>query len=1362
MAIKRRYGQNIPLGIEYKNEYFNKGMITTNDLLTEGAAKYLANFKISNQAGSLETRDPFIATKLKTTSDEVVISKNSFIFQIKDKTNYQYIIDFNQNTITDPYKGYEIESFTFSSDVQNDWYIQYNGSNQIEKMLSVIDGDTFKIRTYHYQGTTNEYYIEKRYRLAYIDTPETSDKTYSPFSVSMEDYDTSLNGTNYNTMGDEAKDCLNKIFNYYKNNHKKISITQLNNFSEKEDQFGRQIVFIMQGQTIVNAELLKYGLANIYNISSFVNSVENSTTKEIEIPLYINAQFSSVDTNIYEQFNDAYNEALENKTNGNIFNIRYLSPILSFAPIQANRDTFKENPVVYKIDNDLIYKVDGINLYKNISSKITVNTASLKKDLEIFSDTNIDIRILKNNEILEWTKINTKYSNEAYVFLCQILIGNVVKYNGLLSLEYQYESEDDGIKEGFHLKTYNKPIHIEFQDINSSKPNIMDAEPIIPEQLYKDVEANVKGYTSADANIVLLETKDNLLGDDLENTAESTTKYIKSDKTTYDIVNQYVLEKRNNTYVKTPKFTLKPFFIAPKIFDPIKKKNYMYRWDLVDLTEKDADSKDKVTFRSAWTDLSTGKNISQSNTRKDAFGKRFKNLLLSDEYFILNAKDSILDLKFYIDSTKYNNQKSTLETFINQPRYNNGVAGNWTSPGYVHASADDYSEDYLSWVETVIEKLNSVSSFIEKEQESFKSIVELRTINSLITNIQSRNNVYDTDHILFNKTYNIYKMPTDIRSALLGLSDESGQILEDIKSITFGSKLNKTSMITMFSKNVNKKIGFVLMPGIAKITGSIDGETKTEYLRMWNTETSGFMYIDIEETDDEQPEYTKILPVNIPIINDEITLDPENYITQELIDIQAQYFAKDGGIQATFYLTTYESEEKLIESDTYYDILAYKCSSPVYKFQNKKVDYNDLYIDYTFDKESLMIKNCKYISSWNDRVIVYGNPELNSTIFISEEGYVDYFSQYMAFNNFDNEVIHVQVFKTILLVFTINDIYVVYPVDTTNPETGTTTTAYYTKKVVYNISTELKNKGTIKNISYYVTLISNGTLYLITPNTFIENDTEFRLTKLSLNVDSFMDDPLKYINERAKDYGISNEITTYNVSINANNNFIDIYYSSVIDSSQTFLIKVVYDVLNKRFYTEDTMSMGVPIQYFNFQSLLKNQYLMSYNDRVYICFNTDLFGNQIPMDNGDKNYDLSPIKRDTIRYLLDSGNLNLTNNITKHFQELNIIFKNINSSEMSFDTEFIIDDQETQNEDEYEIQVDGETLSYVRKQDIISQLGLLNNTLDTSSLDESKFIKNKIYLLERGQVIRIKLRFNSYNKFLLINYGIIYREIRSV
>src|SRR5690554_239006 len=84
----------------YRNEYFNKGTISTNDPLSEGSFRRLINFNVSNQNASLKNREPFLTVPLYSLSNKrITLSKNAFVFTLNDSTEYAYILDLKEGVV---------------------------------------------------------------------------------------------------------------------------------------------------------------------------------------------------------------------------------------------------------------------------------------------------------------------------------------------------------------------------------------------------------------------------------------------------------------------------------------------------------------------------------------------------------------------------------------------------------------------------------------------------------------------------------------------------------------------------------------------------------------------------------------------------------------------------------------------------------------------------------------------------------------------------------------------------------------------------------------------------------------------------------------------------------------------------------------------------------------------------------------------------------------------------------------------------------------------------------------------------------------------------------------------------------------
>jgi hypothetical protein len=386
-------------------------------------------------------------------------------------------------------------------------------------------------------------------------------------------------------------------------------------------------------------------------------------------------------------------------------------------------------------------------------------------------------------------------------------------------------------------------------------------------------------------------------------------------------------------------------------------------------------------------------------------------------------------------------------------------------------------------------------------------------------------------------------------------------------------------------------------------------------------------------------------------------------------------------------------------------------------------------------------------------------------------------------------------------------LYFVFKVQSDNKYDNELVTEDYYKKealVQGNIEKQenaktLVNKVTIKNITRYITLMSNNVLYLIKPSTYISDDTEFYLNILSQNIDSIVKDPLSFINERLRYYGIDSEVKEYSINLNATDNFIKLYYSVDISNNEKYTLILTYDILNNRWFEEDTCSFGKPHQIYLLDSTTKYEMLTEMNDQLFITYQTDKYKMAMMDSFGQSYYDLNYFNSHPIQYYIDSGYLKLNEHLKKRFKTLQINMKNIDSKQILFSYNFTIDDMQFENNfepsyitneestlievrkiKEIELEIANkllketdlrklkdlkEQLNFMKdleieeKKAVISEIGNLENFfLDFSNLETGDIITVKQQLLGLGRLPRIRMSFTSKNRFYILSFGLIYSE----
>ena len=257
----------------------------------------------------------------------------------------------------------------------------------------------------------------------------------------------------------------------------------------------------------------------------------------------------------------------------------------------------------------------------------------------------------------------------------------------------------------------------------------------------------------------------------------------------------------------------------------------------------------------------------------------------------------------------------------------------------------------------------------------------------------------------------------------------------------------------------------------------------------------------------------------------------------------------------------------------------------------------------------------------------------------------------------------------------------------------------------------------------------------------------------------------KYINERLEQYSMDNRVTKEDVHIDAQVSINDIKIFFYVPGVITYILK--YNVLTNQFTVYDTVTFN------NINSLHfiegGEMYITEMNERRYITLPYTAFyedDNNVDMTHYD-NY-----KREPINALLDTGNINLNNHITKRYRDMHVVFKNLDTHKLLFNSETIIDDVishpfknlyvEVQELNGNKIIVPVEDMNTFDllefTHDATGSFGLL---FDFKEFLSNRLITYKTSILGTGKVFRLRMQFISKGMYKIQEFGIIYRE-RSV
>jgi len=245
-------------------------------------------------------------------------------------------------------------------------------------------------------------------------------------------------------------------------------------------------------------------------------------------------------------------------------------------------------------------------------------------------------------------------------------------------------------------------------------------------------------------------------------------------------------------------------------------------------------------------------------------------------------------------------------------------------------------------------------------------------------------------------------------------------------------------------------------------------------------------------------------------------------------------------------------------------------------------------------------------------------------------------------------------------------------------------------------------------------------------------------------------------------------------------NFIKLIY--YVPGVITYML--IYDVINNRYTAYDSLTFTDIFDKWFIES--GDLFVTQQNNKLY--FTIPYIENNIKDNYVDMTF-TNNFKKEGINCLIDTGNMNLNNHLFKRFRDLHVTFKNLNSSNVLFNVETMIDEIIAKPFYNEQLQViDSNNISYyvtVKKEnnkdlielvDVnqISELAtdvvkysLTNNLfennnmlLDFSQYNSSKLLTHRTSILGLGKVFRLKLQFISKGLYKLQNFGIIYKERR--
>ena len=488
----------------------------------------------------------------------------------------------------------------------------------------------------------------------------------------------------------------------------------------------------------------------------------------------------------------------------------------------------------------------------------------------------------------------------------------------------------------------------------------------------------------------------------------------------------------------------------------------------------------------------------------------------------------------------------------------------------------------------------------------------------------------------------------------------------------------------------------------------------------------------------------------------------------DYLDLKNKLFFQEG-VHIKFYLVPV-LKEKFISKEEFigtYDIYNRdRLISSTSLFTSRQIIWSQeppTYYVETITKEPTDIHQSKNMIVFHeplgDRLVIWeGN-----TVYMSNNTKYYYFTDVYTYNE---KVIKVIQYKDTLLVFTAQNLYSIFPYESTvpvqdgvddegNPKyVNQTTIVYNTLPVLYNLMVDEKYADAIQVFNQMVLFYSaDGQMFMIKPTATIDSNTRFSIQYFNKDVNDILANYDTYINERLYRYNINEQVDKDNIKIKVKVSLTHIHIFYCVPGVITYIL--IYDIINNRYYCYDTIS-------FSYVDSFDYDYIFTlFQNRLYI---TQAHSCKCIMDSHHDTAIYYNFKFEPINAELDTGNLNLNNHLKKRFRALHTLYKNIDATSVKLGLESYIDDVPTYVAYSHTMEVQNieerSCLVYTTSDEVVDLLEDNTALFDFSAYTSNKLLEYRTGLLGSGKNIRLCISIKSNGLYKIRGYGIIYKEHR--
>ncbi len=473
-------------------------------------------------------------------------------------------------------------------------------------------------------------------------------------------------------------------------------------------------------------------------------------------------------------------------------------------------------------------------------------------------------------------------------------------------------------------------------------------------------------------------------------------------------------------------------------------------------------------------------------------------------------------------------------------------------------------------------------------------------------------------------------------------------------------------------------------------------------------------------------------------------------------------------------------------------------------------DNEELRPDYQHAQDLL---SCPKLVHYDSRLLLYGSARAENIIYMSDvSGNLRYFPGKYALDRFSEKIIYVHVYHDYLIVFTVNNIYLVYPSVLTD-EFDNEQEVFVTKLIMSNVTIKEEYINTIQNIGKDIVFLSNSDeLRILRPNPYVENEGDLLIGTVSQNVQKLLRNPNQFITRRFQYYDrpidIFNEEwkPTLETVTHIYNNEIYIYVSVALPQDwDPYMFILIYDMINRRWRIYDTVAMAFPYQIKVFDAnegpyiMCRNHISIDGGATIMLFESLNLW----EFDDGyGKLHDSKPSKITTmgamrvfvfnsalttddlavietvkipINAMVDPGYLEITPHLMKRFMQLKFVITNIDAISIPVTLEFAIDGKIRQSANRLRMTqiTDINDPNYGKLQtaysfepfevfanESIEDLGIsfAEWQLGVSKFGPGNKIEIKMGISGRGKIPSLEIGFKVTGMFELFNYTLVYKE----